>query len=73
MKANDAKYEILFIDYTDSKGINCHQLVKTDLKEVYRMHVYVPLVVDANWNLDQKCYNGFTGYDICSFLRFGTP
>ena len=72
MEANDEKYEILFIDYTDSTGIDCLQLVKKDLQEVYRMHVYVPLVVDANWNLDQKCYNGFSGYEICHSLRSET-
>ena len=69
---NDLDYEIVFIDEDNPQGIDSLRFVQEELGQVRRLQVYVPMVVDATFNLSQRIYNGLWGHDIVSYLRHGT-
>ena len=70
--SNYENFEILFFDYQYPQGIKLDQFAETELQDVVRLHVYAPMITDANLNLVQRCHNNFTGYEICHMLRHGS-
>ena len=71
-ETNDRNYELVFVDYECPHGISVEEFADTELKEMERLHVYVPMITDALWNLKQYCHNGLSGYNVLSLIRNGT-
>ena len=71
LNSMDDEYEIVFIDYAFPNGIDSLAFVKKELKDVVRMEVYAPMITDALFNLNQKCYNNLYGKEIIMLLREG--
>lgn len=59
---NKAEFDIRFFDYNWPQGLTVEEFAEQELQGVVRVHVYAPMITDANFYLNQKCHNGFTGY-----------
>ena len=47
--------------------------MNNELEGVSRMHVYAPVITDATFRLNDKCYTGLRGREIVGLLRYGEP
>ena len=69
---NRKQFDIVFFDYNWPTGIPLEHFAEEELQGAVRVHVYAPMITDANLHLNQKCHNGFSGYETCNLLRNGT-